>query len=129
MEGEGGVDMAEVSEDLLRFKEYVWQNNPAVLHVEPRRHWVEFMIPGGKTIHQDFGNAGRRIFGEGAFTGADALEQASRLEGVFQSGGGGMLRIPGSEEEIYAIFFSMEMWRNSTKDAVFYRFEFRENGS
>lgn len=120
--------MAETG-NFLRFKEFVWRKNPAILRVEPRRHWVEFLIPGGKTIHQDFGDAGRRVFGEGAFTGADALAQAAQLEEVFHSGGSGNLRLPGSDQELNVVFYALETWRNSTKDAVFYRFEFRENGS
>ena len=120
--------MAENVRFSMQFREFVWPKNPSELRVEPRRHWVEFLIPSGKTIHQDFGDIGRKITGEGAFVGEDALAQYAALEEVFRAGGGGTLRLPDSTEEIYAVFYSLEMWRNSTKDAVFYRFEFRENG-
>ena len=117
--------MATEENSSMQYKNFTWPKLPSGLKVEPRRHLVEFLIPGGLTVVQDFGDAGRRITGEGSFLGADAISQYLALESAFRSAGSGSLVLPGFPT-MNAVFFALEMTQNSTPEAVFYRFEFRE---
>lgn len=110
----------------MRFRDYVWPNNPETIQIERLKTVGSFPIPHeGRTL-QDMGGRGRRVTGSGRFLGEDCLAEFSRLSEAFATEGSGLLRIPGNQP-FQAVFSSLTMRGGAGPDCVAYAFVFEED--
>lgn len=109
----------------MRYKDYIWPNNPESYRISFRRSVAAHKLPGGTYAMQDLGTAWRVLEGEGAFAGAGAYEEFKRLATVFHRGGAGVLVHP-VWMTTRAYFVELEVLQEPTPDYVRYRFAFWE---
>lgn len=109
----------------MRFKSFVWPNNPHTCSLTTKRDVVTYKYPGGAYRLADLGPGSRVLTGEGEFFGEEAYETMLRLLDVFQEGGTGALVHPVLRMD-YAIFSELELTQEPRKDYVRYRFVFQE---
>ena len=110
----------------MRYKDYVWPNNPETYRISFRRTVAAHKLPGGNYAMQDLGTGWRVLEGEGEFAGADAYEQFKRLATVFYQKGAGVLVHP-VWMTTRAYFVELEVMQEPTPDYVRYRFAFWED--
>ena len=111
----------------MRFKDYVWPNNPESYRISYRRTVAEHKLPFGGSVTQDLGTVCRVLEGEGEFAGEGAYEEFKRLATVFYRGGAGVLVHP-VWMTTSAYFTELEVVQEPLPDYVRYRFAFREAG-
>ena len=105
----------------MRFKGVQWHHNPReIAFVCEKLH-----APFDRSYVQDTGRRNRLIKGEGELYGADCREQFARLYALFESGGSGVLAIPGLCA-VHAVFEELRMTGYARPDVLTYRFVFRE---
>lgn len=109
----------------MRFKTFVWPNNPHTCSLTTVRDVVTYKYPGGAYRLSDLGPGSRVLTGEGEFFGADAYQTMEKLLEVFQQGGIGALVHPVLRMD-YAIFAELELTQEPRADYVRYRFVFLE---
>ena len=109
----------------MRFKGVQWHHNPREIVFECEKHINELHAPFGRSYVQDAGRRNRLIKGEGELYGADCREQFARLYELFQSGGSGVLAIPGLCA-VHAVFEELRLTGYARPDVLTYRFVFRE---
>lgn len=109
----------------MRFKSFVWPNNPHTCSLTTTRDVVTYKYPGGAYRLSDLGPGSRVLTGEGEFFGEEAYETMQKLLEVFQEGGTGVLIHPVLRID-YAIFSELQMTQEPRKDYVRYRFVFLE---
>lgn len=109
----------------MRFKGVQWHHNPREIVFECEKHINELHAPFGRSYVQDAGRRNRLIKGEGELYGADCREQFARLYELFQSGGNGVLAIPGLCA-VHAVFEELRLTGYARPDVLTYRFVFRE---
>ena len=63
----------------MRFKDFTWPKNPAVLKVSFEDHLEEMILPYAGARFQNLGRKKQVVSGEGVFTGPSAQEQFHRL--------------------------------------------------
>lgn len=110
----------------MRYKDYIWPNNPESYRISFRRSVAAHKLPGGTYAMQDLGTAWRVLEGEGAFAGEEAYEEFKKLATVFYQGGAGVLVHP-VWMTTQAYFVELEALQEPTPDYVRYRFAFWEN--
>ena len=110
----------------MRYKDYIWPNNPESYRISFRRSVAAHKLPGGTYAMQDLGTAWRVLEGEGAFAGEGAYEEFKKLATVFYQGGAGVLVHP-VWMTTQAYFVELEALQEPTPDYVRYRFAFWEN--
>lgn len=109
----------------MRFKSFVWPNNPHTCSLTTTRDVVTYKYPGGAYRLADLGPGSRVLTGEGEFFGEKAYETMQELLKVFQEGGSGALVHPVLRMD-YAILAELIMTQEPRADYVRYRFVFLE---
>ncbi len=112
----------------MRYKNYIWPNNPETYTISFTREVAAHKIPFGRCALQDLGMGCRVMEGEGEFFGEDAYREFQRLATVFYQGGPGVLVHP-VWQTTNAYFTSLELVQQPLKDYVRYRFSFLETVS
>lgn len=112
----------------MRYKSYVWPNNPSHIQLTNRRDVRELRQPFAGAVAQDLGRRMRAVKGSGLFFGDTALPDYARLQSVFACGGAGTLIIPGFDA-IWAQFEELEMTQDPGPGMIGYRFAFREQSA
>lgn len=111
----------------MRFKSYVWPNNPESYRIVFRRTVAEHKLPFGKSVLQELGMVSRVFEGEGEFVGEGAYEEFKKLATVFHEGSPGVLVHP-VWMTTRAYFTELEAVQEPLPDYVRYRFAFLEVG-
>lgn len=109
----------------MRYKNYIWPNNPETYTISFERSVAEHKIPYGRSVLQDLGMGCRRMEGEGEFFGEKAYEEFKKLATVFYEGGAGVLVHP-VWQTTNAYFTKLELSQKPLRDYVRYRFAFVE---
>ncbi len=109
----------------MRYKNYIWPNNPESYAISYERSVAEHKIPYGRSVLQDLGMGCRRMEGEGEFFGENAYEEFKKLATVFYEGGAGVLVHP-VWQTTKAYFVKLELAQKPLRDYVRYRFAFVE---
>ena len=109
----------------MRYKDFTWPYNPANLEISRRRSVGEFVLPRAGELLQDLGMQKRVVSGEGEFFGPDAAATFERLTAVFETGGAGVLALPGTAP-FSAVFRELVELREPRPELISYRFVFWE---
>lgn len=111
----------------MRYKSFVWPNNPHACSLSLVRQVAEHKYPGGDYHLESLGVGRRRLSGEGEFYGKDAYRTMKQLLTVFEQEGAGQLLHPVIEIN-QAVFSELELLQEPREDYVSYRFVFLEEG-
>ena len=109
----------------MRYKNYVWPNNPETYSISYAREVAEHKLPYGRSVLQDLGMGCRRMEGEGEFFGENAYEEFKKLATVFYEGGAGVLVHP-VWQTTRAYFVALSLAQKPLRNYVRYRFAFVE---
>lgn len=109
----------------MRYKGYVWPNNPESYRISFHREVAVHKLPYGRCAMQDLGMSWRVLEGEGAFAGEGAYDEFKKLATVFYDEGAGVLVHP-VWMTTRAYFVELELTQEPTPDYVRYRFVFWE---
>lgn len=109
----------------MRYKNYVWPNNPYAYSISFKRGIAARKVPYGRYALQDLGMNYRVMEGEGEFAGEGAYREFQKLASVFYENGPGVLVHP-VWQTTKAYFVSLEVVQEPTADYVRYRFSFWE---
>ena len=82
----------------MRFKDFTWPKNPAVLKVSFEDHLEEMILPYAGARFQNLGRKKHVVSGEGVFTGPSAQEQFHRLWELQKQTDSGLLFLPDLPE-------------------------------
>lgn len=111
----------------MRFKSFVWPNNPYSYTLTTQREIAKHSFPGKGYGLEDMGQGLQVLTGEGEFYGIGAYSTMRQLIRVFQEGGTGVLVHPVVEMQ-QAVFRELEVIQEPREDYVRYRFSFWEDG-
>jgi hypothetical protein len=109
----------------MRYKDYIWRNNPAKIHVSSQRNQKDICIPHSGNFIQDCGRNKRIVKGSGEFFGEFYLEDFNKLSTIFEENTEGYLSIPGFKP-FKAMFHSLDMLGESAPNLIHYSFTFWE---
>jgi len=109
----------------MRYKDFIWPNNPTEYHWELKKKLVSHKIPGGGYVLEDLGQAERVLTGSGVFVGKKAYEHMKKLVEVYLQEEPGLLYHPVLELK-RAYFEELELTEEPRENYVGYRFSFRE---
>lgn len=109
----------------MKYRDFVWPNNPRIFEVEYRRTLHSYKLPFSGYVVQDLGLQNKIIRGEGEFTGTGAYESFRQLAELFEENKGGKLVHP-VWPTIYAYFAKLNLREEPREDYVHYSFEFWE---
>ena len=112
---------------LMRYKDFIWPNNPYTCAMTTVRDVASHKFPGGGYSLEDMGMARRVLSGTGEFYGPQAYSTMKKLMKVFSQEGAGPLVHPVLELS-QAIFAELELVQEPREDYVLYRFVFLEDG-
>ena len=112
----------------MRFRDYVWPQNPETVTVARKKELGSYRVPGAGNIVQDLGCAGRTVSGSGRFTGQDCAGEFEKLAAAFAEEGPGLLCLPGFQP-FPAVFASLSMKGEGGPDSLNYEFAFEEDSS
>lgn len=112
----------------MRYRDFVWPNNPSRYTIEFVRETAEQKVPMGLYALQDLGRSCRIMRGEGEFYGSDAYDTFRELARQFYRSGAGALVHPVWQSSS-AVFTKLELTQEPRADYVAYSFEFRESCS
>lgn len=110
----------------MRFKNFVWPNNPYSCSLTTRREIVTHKFPGGGYCLEDLGKGLRVLKGKGEFFGPGAYGNLQGLLEVFEEGGPGQLIHPVVQLK-RAVFTELELMQEPRADYVLYQFVFCED--
>ena len=110
----------------MRYKTFVWPNNPRTYSIAYKRHTAQHKIPMGTYVLEDLGRACREMRGEGEFFGPKAYETFKALATVFYEGGAGELVHP-VWMTTGAYFTELRLTQEPREDYVAYSFTFLED--
>lgn len=109
----------------FRYKGVEFPLNPKSLTVRRERRLARFSSPLAGNVIQDLGLAPVSVSGRGELCGPKAREDYRRLSGLFQSGGAGLLQLPGYSP-IYAYFSVFSAEEEAGLSLIRYTFTFLE---
>ena len=109
----------------MKFKDFSFPQNPALIRVEEARTIKEKCIPLSVTSLWDLGKKRRRVFGKGTFEGEDCVKVWQELQRIYTEGGNGFLSVPGFPSFV-AILDSLQLIGPATDGCVQYSFSFTE---
>ena len=107
----------------MRYKSFVWPNNPRTYTLSCKRQTVTHKVPMGGFVVQDLGVYAAVMQGQGEFYGEGAYEKFQELLQVFQTGGAGLLVHPVWQAGS-AYFTDLRLTQEPREDYVAYSFEF-----
>lgn len=107
----------------LRFGDYEFPYNPAVIRVENEAVTASALCPGFGTAVQDMGPGRRVVSGAGSFFGADAQEQYRALEKAYEARGAQLLQVPGLPA-VMAVFSRLANAGRGDGSVIEYTFSF-----
>ncbi len=110
----------------MRFKDFTWPKNPAVLKVSFEDHLEEMILPYAGARFQNLGRKKQVVSGEGVFTGPSAQEQFHRLWELQKQTDSGLLFLPDLPG-MYAFFSKLEWIGETTPHVLRYAFVFWED--
>lgn len=110
----------------MRYKSFVWPNNPKSCTLSFQRQTALHKVLYGDDILEDLGTGCRCMRGEGEFFGPDAYETFRRLAAVFQEEGPGVLFHP-TWMTTSAYFTELSLKQEPQTDYVAYSFCFVES--
>lgn len=109
--------------EMMRFKDFVWSNNPAKVNISAGRNVKSIKIPQSTNIFQDMGREKCTIFGQGQFLGEAALSNFAKLSALLHEGEAGSLSVPGVG--VFSAHFSkLSLLEQIGGEFVSYEFEF-----
>lgn len=114
--------------ETMKYKDYVWPQNPKRLRVSLQRELRELSLLNGGSVVQDLGALRRVAEGEGELWGDDCLQHYSRLWELFRQKGAGLLKLPGYDP-FYAHFAALERKDEPFTGLIRYSFRFWEDGA
>ena len=108
--------------DSMRFKTFVWPQNPHTYREEYIRE-PHFYTEDGEIYYNGMGDMQRIITGSGTFFGEDAFENFKALAALFSSREAGNLEHPlwGIR---YCYFTGLELTQEPRENCVSYQFQF-----
>ncbi len=109
----------------MRFKDFIWPNNPHTCSVTRQRQVVAYQYPGGGFSLEDMGQNRRVMSGAGEFYGEGAYKNMMDLLAAYEKEGAGRLFHPVIKLE-QAVFSCLELTQEPRDNYVAYRFEFLE---
>lgn len=109
----------------MRYKDFIWPNNPTEYHWELKKKLVNHKIPGGGYVLEELGQEERILTGSGVFVGKKAYEHMRNLVEVYLQEEPGVLYHPVLELQS-AYFTELELTEEPRENYVVYRFAFRE---
>jgi len=109
----------------MRYKNFVWPNNPKNYTISFERQTAVHKIPYGAYVMEDLGRSCRCMRGEGEFFGPDAYENFKKLATVFYEDGPGTLFHP-TWMTTSAYFTELKLRQEPQRDYVAYSFAFVE---
>ncbi len=112
----------------MRFKNFIWPNNPYTCSLTTQRQTVPHKFAGGGYYLEDLGKGLRVLSGNGEFFGERAYGYMLELLQVFEEGGTGRLLHPVLQFK-QAVFTELELLQEPREDYVLYRFTFCEDDS
>lgn len=114
--------------DKLKYKTFLWPQNPHTYREEFLREPVYVKDELGETVFAGMGPMKRTVTGEGVFFGSAAYETFRNLAALFGESSVGTLIHPlwGSRN---VWFTGLELTQEPKEDWVSYRFTFREADS
>lgn len=112
---------------LMRYKDFIWPNNPASCQWGMQRTVVRYQYPGGDYLLEDLGVKTRVFTGSGVFFGKYAYDNMKKLTEVFSREGSGTLYHPVIRFR-QAYFTELEFLEEPRENYVTYRFRFQEDG-
>lgn len=112
----------------MKYKDFVWPNNPKTFEAELNRSLRSFKYPFSGFEVQDLGPQYRIFKGEGEFIGPDAYDSFRRLAASFSEGGSGWLEHP-VWPPVKVYFSKLRMKEEPKCDYLSYSFEFIECSS
>lgn len=110
----------------MRYKDFVWPQNPRTYTIEYQRVMGNRKVPFGRYHLQDMGLTRRVMKGEGEFIGEDAYDRFKALASVFYSEGPGTLIHPVWQASD-AYFVELSLSQEPRRDYVRYTFTFWES--
>ena len=110
----------------MRYKDFIWPNNPKTYTISYTRQTALHKIPLGTYAVEDLGRTCRVMRGEGEFYGPKAYETFKKLATVFYEGGAGVLFHP-VWMTTGAYFTSLQLRQEPREDYVAYSFTFEED--
>lgn len=111
----------------MRFKSFVWPNNPYAYSLTTQRNLATHRFPGRGYCLEDMGHGVQVLQGEGEFYGTGAYQAMRELMAVFREGGTGVLVHPVIQMR-RAVLKELELIQEPREDYVRYRFVFWEDG-
>ncbi len=112
----------------MKYKDYVWPNNPKTFEVEYKRTLRSYKLPFAGFKVQNLGQQHRIFKGEGEFSGPDAYESFRLLARVYSDGTSGWLEHPlWPAAKVY--FAKLRLKQEPREEYVSYSFEFWEADS
>lgn len=111
----------------MRYRGFVWPNNPHTYSIEFTRETALHKVPMGAYSMQDLGRSRRVMRGEGEFFGPGAYDTFRALARQFYRSGPGLLVHP-VWQSASAYFTSLALTQEPREDYVAYSFSFTEAG-
>ncbi len=109
----------------MRFRSFIWPNNPSRYDIRFVRETAVLKAPMGLYTVQDLGRTSREMTGEGVFFGPDAYDTFRALAREFDRGGPGLLIHP-VWQCASAYFTALALTQEPLENFVAYSFAFRE---
>lgn len=112
---------------LMRYKNFIWPNNPESCQWGMERCVARYQYPGGDYLLEDLGVNTRVFTGSGVFFGKYAYDNMKKLTDIFSQEGPGELYHPVIRFH-QAYFTELEFLEEPKENYVAYRFRFQEDG-
>ncbi|WP_099204670.1 hypothetical protein [Scatolibacter rhodanostii] len=109
----------------MKFKDFVWPNNPTRIEVKESKTIQQTVIPFYGEQTQNMGLMNRRVNGRGYFTGAESGKTFEALQDVFRQSGAGCLQLPG-QLPFQALMESLTFIGEAGENVIEYSFSFVE---
>lgn len=111
----------------MRYKDFIWPNNPHTCALTTRREVATHKYPGQGYRLENLGMGQRILTGSGEFYGKDAYKTMKKLLKVFEQEGAGQLIHPVIQMN-QAIFSRLKLLQEPRENYATYEFEFLEDG-
>lgn len=110
---------------LLRFKDVIFERNPAYIEMTGEKRLGEDFIPYGEAQIRELGKTAKIIKSSGSFSGEDKLARCAALQRAFEEKGEGVLFI-SDMPPTRAFLSSLKLSEKSGSADIFYELVFCE---